>query len=229
MADILIVDDDPHILEVLRFALQQAGHTLREATDGRQALRAFGKRAPDLIVLDIIMPEADGLDVCRQIRQSSRVPILFLSSRDEELDRILGLELGGDDYLTKPFSPRELVARVKALLRRSLPPPADSAAAKAIVCHGPLRLDPARHECLWHGKTVTLTATEFSLLYTLAKRPGRVFSRADLVARAYEEPHVVTERTVDSHVRRLRSKLSGDAGEPIETVYGVGYRLREAM
>jgi len=226
MAEILVVDDDGHIREVVRFALSRAGHTVREAEHGRAALRAFSERAPDLIVLDIVMPEEDGLATCREIRKHSRVPIIFLSSRDDELDRVLGLELGGDDYVSKPFSPRELVARVSAVLRRvAAPAPVVEA---PVLQSGALRLDLERHRCDLAGRELVLTVTEFDLLHALLSAPGRVLSRAQLIERAYDGDHHVTERTVDSHVRRLRKKL-GDAGvDPIETVYGVGYRLRES-
>jgi two-component system OmpR family response regulator len=227
MADILVVDDDGHIREVVRFALERAGHKLREAEHGRAALRLVAEREPDLIVLDIVMPEEDGLATCREIRKRSRVPIIFLSSRDDELDRVLGLELGGDDYISKPFSPRELVARVSAVLRRTAAPVHEPAAANVLRC-GALQLDLERHRCDLKGRELVLTVTEFDLLAALMSAPGRVLSRAQLIERAYGGDHHVTERTVDSHVRRLRKKL-GEAGvDPIETVYGVGYRMRES-
>ena len=225
MADILVVDDDPHLREVVRFALEKAGHQVREARDGAEALRAFDQRAPELIVLDIVMPEQDGLSVCRQVRAKSRVPIIFVSSRDEELDRVLGLELGGDDYIGKPFSPRELVARVAAVLRRLQPAPAGE--ASQVLSHGSLQLDLSRHRCTCAGQELVLTVTEFALLAALLASPGRVLARAQLVERAYGSGHYVTDRTVDSHIRRLRAKLAAASSDPIETVYGVGYRLRE--
>ncbi|MBI3180107.1 MAG: response regulator transcription factor, partial [Deltaproteobacteria bacterium] len=161
----------------------------------------------------------------RQIRAHSRTPIVFLSSRDDEIDRVLGLELGGDDYLSKPFSPRELLARVKAVLRRAQAP----AHHTPPLTHGPLVLDAARHLCTWNGHEVVLTVTEFALLLTLAQSPGRVFSRQELVERAYGAGHVITERTVDSHIRRIRTKLNAIAADPVETVYGLGYRMRERL
>jgi len=233
MAEILIVDDDQHIREVVRFALQKAGHQVREAAHGDVALRAIAEREPDLIVLDIVMPEQDGLSTCRAIRARSRIPIIFLSSRDEELDRVLGLELGGDDYMSKPFSPRELVARVGAVLRRATNPEpaagtqAEAGGAAAQFVHGELRMDLARHLCNHAGRELTLTVTEFALLRALLSAPGRVLARAQLVERAYGDGHYVSDRTVDSHIRRLRKKLSDAGADPIETVYGVGYRLRE--
>jgi len=221
-----VVDDDGHIREVVRFALGRAGHSVREAEHGRAALRAVAEREPDLIVLDIVMPEEDGLATCRQIRKTSRVPIIFLSSRDDELDRVLGLELGGDDYVSKPFSPRELVARVSAVLRRTAAPVQPVGQENTLRC-GSLHLDLARHRCDLGGRELVLTVTEFELLRALLSAPGRVFERRQLIERAYDGEHHVTERTVDSHVRRLRKKLADAGADPIETVYGVGYRLRE--
>jgi two-component system OmpR family response regulator len=217
---ILLVDDDSHLREVARYALSQAGFRVEEADNGRDALAAARARAPDLIVLDVRMPEMDGLEVCRELRKTSRVPIVFLSSADEEIDRVLGLELGGDDYLGKPFSPRELVARVKAVLRRLEP----KSAPHDILRRGPLALDENRFEASWNGKPVTLTATEFNLVAALIRAPGRVFSRDELISRAYHGI-AVSERTVDSHLRRVRAKFATAGGEPIETVHGLGYRL----
>ena len=230
MPTILVADDDAHIREVVRFALERAGHRVIEASDGAEALAEFARQAIDLIVLDIVMPEQDGLEVCRRVRQSSHVPILFLSSRDEELDRILGLEMGADDYVTKPFSPRELVARVKAMLRRAGggagPTPAQD--ADTVLRHGEIALDPQSHKCTWGGQEIFLTATEFMLLRSLMDRPQRVYSRAELVERAYGHGHHITQRTVDSHIRRIRKKFSQADADPIETVFGVGYRLHAA-
>lgn len=226
MARVLLVDDDKHIREVVRFALTRAGHDVLEAADGRAALDAFAAHAVDAIVLDIIMPEEDGLEVCRKIRAKSTVPILFLSSRDDEFDRVLGLEIGGDDYVTKPFSPRELVARVKAMLRRAQMQPAE--AKTPMLTHGDLRIDPERHRC-FHGDTeIVLTVTEFSLLHVLLSRPGRVYTRDDLVDRVWGVGHHITDRTIDSHIRRIRRKFAAVGADPVETVYGLGYRLRTA-
>jgi two-component system OmpR family response regulator len=225
MSEILIVDDDRHIREVVRFALEQAGHAVREAQDGGAARKAVAEHEPDLIVLDIVMPGEDGLSACRAIRSKSRVPIIFLSSRDDELDRVLGLELGGDDYLTKPFSPRELVARVSAVLRRT----SDAAAGAQTLAHGGLMMDLARHRCTWHDGEITLTVSEFALLRALLSAPGRVFERAQLVELAYGSGHFVADRTVDSHIRRLRKKLADAGVDAIETVYGIGYRMREQL
>ncbi len=225
MAKILVVDDDGHIREVLRFALVQAGHTVREAADGKAALAAFADHPADVVVLDILMPELDGIEVCRKLREKSRVPILFLSSRDDEIDRVLGLELGGDDYVTKPFSPRELVARVKAILRRGSD--AGASPEETPLRRGDLVLDVSRHRCLWKGTEVVLTATEFGLVRSLMGHPGKVYSRGELVDLAYGLDHAITDRTIDSHIRRLRRKFSDLGADPVETVYGIGYRLRE--
>lgn len=226
MPRILVVDDDPHIREVVRFALEKAGYEVALAGDGAEALRVVERQPPDALVLDVLMPEQDGLEVCRTLRaRGARMPILFLSSRDDELDRILGLELGGDDYVSKPFSPRELVARVKAQLRRLQPVSEPSA---KIVRRGALLLDPDRHLCSFAAREVVLTVTEFALLHALAGQPGKVYTRDELVDRAWGPGHALTDRTIDSHVRRIRRKLEAvGAGDPVETVYGLGYRLRE--
>ena len=219
---ILIVDDDPAIREVVRFALDRAGFATTEAADGQAALDHFAADAADLLVLDVTMPGLDGIAVCRALRRTSAVPILFLSSRDEEVDRIVGLEVGGDDYLTKPFSPRELVARVRAVLRRVSPP---APAAAPVRRHGKLALDADTLRVTWDGMDVALTATELGLLRALLARPGRVFSRDELMVRAYATDRVVSDRTVDSHVRGVRAKFAALGAAPIETLPGFGYRL----
>lgn len=224
MAKVLIVDDDGHIREVVRFALERAGHQVVEAADGASALLAFEREQPDLLVLDIVMPELDGIEVCRRLRQQSDTPILFLSSRDDELDRVLGLEIGADDYVVKPFSPRELLARIKALLRRTQR--ATEETAEPVLERGGLRLDPNEHRCFWMGAEIVLTVSEFALVRALMGKSGKVYSRAELVERAWGFDHHITERTIDSHVRRVRHKLAQHGADPIETVYGVGYRLR---
>ncbi|MBM3299419.1 MAG: response regulator transcription factor [Deltaproteobacteria bacterium] len=228
---ILIVDDDPHIREVLRFALRSAGFRTAEASDGGQALSLFSELQPDLVILDIIMPGIDGTEVCRRLRTGSNVPIVFLSSKDEEIDRILGLELGGDDYVTKPFSPRELVARVRAVLRRTFEESDRNAASTLtpqstnVIRHGLLQLDLDRFEAYWGDQKVVLTVTEFNIVRTLLGFPGKVFTRDELMSGAYSFDYVVTDRTIDSHMRRIRKKLSEIGGDPIETVHGLGYRL----
>jgi two-component system OmpR family response regulator len=223
---ILIVDDDPHIREVLRVALSKAGMTVTEAADGRAALVRSTEDRPDLIVLDVGMPEFDGLEVCRRIRRTSQVPILFLSARDEEIDRILGLEIGGDDYVTKPFSPRELVARVNVILRRVTNGGGDRSAEPEELVHGRLRLDPQQHLARFGDTPLTLTALEFSILRTLMTRPTVVFNREQIMSAAYQLNIQVSDRTIDSHIRNIRAKLAAaHCEDAIETVHGVGFRL----
>jgi two-component system OmpR family response regulator len=226
MAKILIVDDDPAIRDVVRFAVTRAGFEAVEAADGPAALDAFAAAAPDLVVLDVLLPGLDGIEVCRELRRRSSVPILFLSSKEDEVDRVVGLELGGDDYIGKPFSPRELVARVRALLRRAAPartpaPPAPQTLRR----HGKLTLDLDFVRASWDGQEVQLTATEFGILRTLIGRPGKVYSRDDLMDGAYGVDKVVSDRTIDSHVRRLRAKFAAIGAAPVETLHGFGYKL----
>ncbi|HTN89205.1 MAG TPA: response regulator [Sorangium sp.] len=227
---ILVVDDEARIREVLLYALQKEGYTVTAVADGRAAVEAAGAGGVDLVVLDVMLPELDGLEVCRRLRAASRTPILFLSARADEVDRIVGLELGGDDYLTKPFSPRELVARVRALLRRAeAPPPAPPPEARAAVLrHGPIEVDTDRHEARYLGQPVSLTATELGVLGALLERPGVVLSRGQLMQRAYRYDNLITERTIDTHVRRIRAKFRAVGGDPIATVHGVGYKVNGA-
>lgn len=221
---ILVVDDDPHIRDVVRFAFEKTGMNISIAQDGKEALRQFDRNVHDLVVLDIGMPEMDGLEVCRQIRKTAETPILFLSARDEEIDRILGLEIGGDDYVTKPFSPRELVARVNAILRRarSAPPPLES----RTLIHGGLAVDNGARIASFDGKPVTLTALEFSILRALLTRPGFVFTRELILDAAYAGNIHVADRTIDSHIRNIRAKMAAAGSDcVIETVHGVGFKL----
>jgi len=222
--NILVADDDPHIREIICFALEKAGMKTQGVADGAAALQAVERRAPDLVVLDIGMPEMDGLEVCRRLRQVSDVPVLFLSARDEEIDRILGLEMGGDDYVTKPFSPRELVARVNVILRRARPAPAESEERQ--FSHGGLVLTPPSHGASFDGRPLALTGIEFSILKGFLARPTHVLAREAVMANAYAANIHVSERTVDSHIRNIRAKLAA-AGctDAIETVHGVGFRL----
>jgi two-component system OmpR family response regulator len=226
MATILVVDDDAHIREVARFALSRAGYAVELATDGAAAFARIEKHAPDLVVLDVLMPELDGLALCRRLRANDRrVPIVFLSSRTEETDRVLGLDLGADDYLTKPFSPRELVARVAAVLRRtSTDAPAAVPAALPVLAIGEVAIDRDRHEVKVRDSLLDVTATELRLLATLASHRGRVLSRGQLIATVYGGDHHISERTIDTHVRNLRAKLAAAGAPVIETVHGVGYR-----
>ncbi|SLN56430.1 response regulator transcription factor [Pseudooctadecabacter jejudonensis] len=220
---ILIVDDDADIRDVVRIALGQAGFQTEDAGDGAAGLAATQRIKPDLVVLDIGLPEMDGLEVCRRIRATSEVPILFLTAQGDEVDRIIGLEMGADDYLAKPFSPRELVARVKAILRRG---GTVAAAADSVLRHGVLEVDPARHLCRVSGEVVTLTAREMDLLVKLITRPDQVHPRPDLVDAIYGTNVHVSDRTMDSHLRNLRAKL-GAAGcaDAIETMHGIGIRM----
>ena len=228
---ILIADDDPHIRDVLSFALEKAGMQLTLAEDGRQALDSFRsqtvrQQAADLIVLDINMPELDGLEVCREIRKFSDVPILFLSSRDDEIDRILGLEIGGDDYVTKPFSPRELVARINVILKRTQATARVLEPVATELRHGKLSIQPEQHTASWQGLEVNLTATEFAMLQMFARQPTRVFSRDSIMDSAYDGNVYVSDRTIDSHIRHIRQKFAEVGCENvIETVHGVGYKL----
>jgi two-component system, OmpR family, response regulator len=223
---ILVADDDPHIRQLLVFALAKAGLDAIEAEDGEAALAAAAAHAPDLIVLDINMPRMDGIEVCRRLRASGDLPILFLSSRDDEIDRVLGIELGADDYVVKPFSPREVVARVMAILRRVGSRPPDVAAAAVALQHGCLKLDPDGWIASWSGAPVALTVTEFGILRTLAAMPSKVFSRDAIIDRLHGPGFAVTDRTIDSHIRNLRGKFARiGAQDVIETRAGIGYRL----
>ena len=225
---ILVVDDDPHIREVIQFALEKAGMEALHARDGREALDRVDQDPPDLVILDINMPEMDGLEVCKELRKTSDIPVLFLSSRDDEIDRVLGLEIGGDDYVTKPFSPRELVARVNVILKRANRQNVSRGGREGQLRHGWLTMDVEGHQIFWKGKRVVLTATEFSLLRVFLATPGKVFSRNDLMENVYADNLNVSDRTIDSHIRRVRHKFA-DLGRQtvIETVHGVGYKLGE--
>ncbi len=225
MSRVLVADDEAHIREVVQYALVRDGHTVDTAADGEQALARLARGGVDLLVLDVLMPELDGLAVCRRVRASTRVPIIFLSSRTEEADRVLGLELGCADYVTKPCSPRALAARVRAVLRRSsddddaLPPPPPP------LVRGRLTIDRARAECtIDAGHVVPLTVTELRLLAALLEHPGRVLSRGQLITCAYDGDHHVTARTVDTHVRNIRAKLAVHGIDAITTIHGLGYR-----
>ncbi len=223
---ILIVDDEIHIREVIRVALKKAGMDVIEARDGKEALARFAADRPDVIVLDIGLPEFDGLDVCREIRKTSDVPILFLSARDEEIDRILGLEIGGDDYVTKPFSTRELVARINVILRRLSPRNGEAKSDPAALVQGGLLIDPEQHVASFAGTPLKLTAIEFGILRAFLTRPTSVFNREQLMRAAYQLNIQVSDRTIDSHIRNIRAKLAALACENvIETIHGVGFKL----
>lgn len=225
MSNILVVDDDAHIMDVISYALEKSGHSFVTAKDGREALEKFEASDVDLIILDVGLPEMDGLEVCRQIRKTSEVPILFLSARDDEIDRVLGLEIGGDDYVTKPFSPRELMARVNVILKRSNSVP-EKQELEGTLTKGVLSLDVEHRSAKVRETSLSLTAIEFNILKTILARPRMAFSRDQIMTAAWPDNVHVSERTIDSHVRNLRSKL-GSAGcdNAVETVHGIGFRL----
>lgn len=223
---VLVVDDEPKIVDVVGDYLRGAGFLVTTAADGDGALAAARARPPDLVVLDLGLPGRDGLDVARELRGTSPVPIIMLTARGEETDRVLGLELGADDYVVKPFSPRELLARVRAVLRRA--EGADPVRERFAV--GPVVVDTGRRQVTVDDRPVDLTATEFDLLVALARQPGRVFTRAQLLGVVHGDEVAIYERTVDVHIRNLRRKIETDAGRPrhILTVHGVGYRFADA-
>jgi DNA-binding response OmpR family regulator len=222
---ILVVDDEPRIVVLARDYLEHAGFVVSTAADGPAALDAVRRHRPDLVVLDLGLPGLDGLDVTRELRREGSIPIVMLTARDDELDKLLGLELGADDYLTKPFSPRELVARVKAVLRRADRP----VEASDVIRVGELQLDVPRMRTEVAGTTVELTPTEFTLLATLARQPGRIFTRSQLLDALHGVAFESYERAIDSHIKNLRRKLEPDARQPryVLTVYGVGYRMAD--
>ena len=229
MATILLVEDARELADVIQRELQASGYDVEHAFDGVAALEAHARRSPDLIILDWMLPKMDGLEVLRRVRQSAPTPVLMLTARGEETDRVVGLELGADDYLTKPFSMRELVARVRALLRRAdiirQTLNADRDDADELLSRGPLTLDPGAHQVFLEGAPLDLSPTEFALLQLLLRSPGRAFSRAYLLDTVWQESYIGGDRSVDNVVLRLRKKL-GPVGEEIETVWGIGYRLR---
>ncbi|NGM52228.1 response regulator transcription factor [Caulobacter sp. 602-2] len=237
MAEITLIDDDENIVASVSLALESHGHTVKAYYDGVSGLEAVESNPPDLVILDVKMPRMDGMEVLRRLRQSSETPVIMLTSKDDEIDEILGFNLGADDYMHKPFSQRLLLERVKAVLRRARPEEEDpaapgpaGAAGSKVMKRGKLTLDPARHDSLWDGKPVRLTVTEFLLLQSLAQRPGFVKSRDNLMDAAYDDQVYVDDRTIDSHIKRMRKKFRQVDPEfdSIETLYGVGYRYREA-
>lgn len=233
MATIALVDDDKNILASVNMLLEQEGYHVRTFTDGAAALTALTTTPPDLAILDIKMPRMDGLELLRRLRQANEaLPVIFLTSKDEEIDELMGLNAGADDYIRKPFSQRLLLERVRAVLRRADSKPlatAGEAGKNEALVRGKLALDPQRHECTWEGKPVRLTVTEFLILQALAQRPGFVKSRDSLMDAAYDDQVYVDDRTIDSHIKRLRKKFkaAADDFDAIETLYGVGYRYRE--
>ncbi|MGV6802439.1 MAG: response regulator transcription factor [bacterium] len=231
MAKIALVDDDQNILTSVSIALEAEGHEIKTYEDGAQALMALETETPDLVISDIKMPRMDGMELLRRLRQKSSLPLIFLTSKDEEIDEVLGLTLGADDYVKKPFSQRLLLERVKAVLRRAEAPIAGEGGdeEKQIIKRGPLTLDPMRHACKWKDQNVTLTVTEFLILQALATRPGFVKSRDALMDAAYDDQIYVDDRTIDSHIKRVRKKFRvvDKEFDQIETLYGVGYKYKE--
>jgi len=231
MANIALVDDDKNILASVTMLLEQEGYQVRSFSDPAAALTALSTTPPDLAILDIKMPRMDGLELLRRLRQTQQLPVIFLTSKDEEIDELMGLNAGADDYVRKPFSQRLLLERVRAVLRRADPKPAAASGEpkKEALVRGKLALDPQRHECTWDGKPVRLTVTEFLILQALAQRPGFVKSRDSLMDAAYDDQVYVDDRTIDSHIKRLRKKFKvvADDFDAIETLYGVGYRYKE--
>jgi two-component system, OmpR family, response regulator ChvI len=235
MPTIALVDDDRNILTSVSIALESEGYRVETYTDGASALDGLTARKPDLAIFDIKMPRMDGMELLRRLRQKSDLPVIFLTSKDEEIDELFGLKMGADDFIRKPFSQRLLVERVKAVLRRVAAVPEGSAkngpgGEAKMLERGGLVMDQERHTCTWQGKPVTLTVTEFLILYALAQRPGVVKSRDALMDAAYDDQVYVDDRTIDSHIKRLRKKfkLEDDDFDMIETLYGVGYRFKEA-
>ncbi len=224
MSKILVVDDEPSIVDVLSYNLTKAGHQPIAARDGEQAIKLARAENPDLVILDLMLPGVDGLEVCRKLRTGSNVPIIMLTAKDEEIDRVVGLEVGADDYVVKPFSVRELMARVKSVLRRVQPTPGETA---PVVHVGNLRLDATRREVTWCGRVVELTAIQFELLHLLMSHPGRVFSRDELLNQVWGYDYYGDTRTVDSTVKRLRARLRQAASDTdlIVTVRDAGYKL----
>ena len=234
MANIALVDDDENIPTSVSMFLEDAGHEVKCYHDGASALEALSKNPVDIAVFDVKMPRMDGIELLRRLRQTSNMPVIFLTSKDDEFDEALGLNMGADDYITKPFSQRLLGERIKAVLRRAKPSNTDAPAPQdgddTVIRRGQLLLDPNRHACSWKGEPVRLTVTEFLILHALAKRPGFVKSRDNLMDIAYDDQVYVDDRTIDSHIKRLRKKFrkSDKAFDGIETLYGIGYKYKEA-
>ena len=227
---IALVDDDRNILTSVAMTLEAEGFTVKTYNDGAQALEGMTAAPPDLAILDIKMPRMDGMELLNRLRKVSPLPVIFLTSKDDEIDEVLGLRMGADDYITKPFSQRLLLERIRALLRRSENGGEKGAKANDAIVRGELVLDPSRHLCTWKGKEAALTVTEFLILKSLAERPGHVKNRDQLMDAAYGETVYVDDRTIDSHIKRLRKKFRevDDEFDQIETLYGIGYRYRDA-
>ncbi len=232
MPSIALVDDDRNILTSVSMALEAEGYEVNTYTDGASALAALTNSPPDLAILDIKMPRMDGMELLRRLRAKTDMPVIFLTSKEEEIDEVIGLRMGADDYVKKPFSQRLLVERIRAVLRRRAAvdePGTERAEADKVIHRGKLEMDPLRHLTLWEGQSVTLTVTEFLILHALAQRPGFVKSRDQLMDAAYDDQVYVDDRTIDSHIKRIRKKFRDvdESFNSIETLYGVGYRYRE--
>ncbi|SEM96753.1 response regulator transcription factor [Palleronia pelagia] len=232
MSKIALVDDDRNILTSVAMTLEAEGFEVETYNDGQQALEAFNRKLPDMAVFDIKMPRMDGMDLLQRVRQKTAMPVIFLTSKDDEIDEVLGLRMGADDYVKKPFSQRLLVERIRALLRRQEVLSGEEVTeveASQVMTRGELKMDPARHAVTWKGKDVSLTVTEFLLLQALAQRPGFVKSRDQLMDVAYDDQVYVDDRTIDSHIKRLRKKMRSVDNDfsAIETLYGIGYRYNE--
>ncbi len=233
MSRIALVDDDRNILTSVSMTLEAEGFEVETYNDGQAALDAFNKKLPDMAVFDIKMPRMDGMDLLQRVRQKTSMPVIFLTSKDDEIDEVLGLRMGADDYVKKPFSQRLLVERIRALLRRQEVIAGDGEGGEIdtaqVMVRGELRMDPLRHSVTWKGRDVSLTVTEFLLLQALAQRPGFVKSRDQLMDVAYDDQVYVDDRTIDSHIKRLRKKMRmvDDDFSAIETLYGIGYRYNE--
>ncbi|MCQ8186264.1 response regulator transcription factor [Parvularcula maris] len=227
-ASIALIDDDENILTSVSIALEAEGYGVRTFTDGSSALDGILAKSPDLVLSDVKMPRMDGVELLRRLRAESSVPFIFLTSKDEEIDEMLGLTMGADDYVKKPFSQRLLLERIKSVLRRATSAPQEEAGGSEVLRRGSLTLDAPRHACAWKGSEVTLTVTEFLILQSLANRPGFVKSRDSLMDAAYDDEIYVDDRTIDSHIKRIRKKFRqvDPAFDGIETLYGVGYKYK---
>jgi len=227
VSTILIVDDEPSIVESVKYNLEKEGFKVYTASDGKKALDAFGKEKPDLVILDLMLPELNGEEVCKYIRKKSDIPIIMLTAKGDEVDVVVGLEIGADDYMTKPFSMRELIARIRAVLRRKTTDSVKDTEIKPSII-GPFQLDPKKHEIRFEGKQLDLTLKEYQILELLMQNPGQVLTREILLNRVWGEDYFGDTKTLDVHIRRLRKKIEEDPSKPhyIETIRGVGYRFR---
>ncbi|MBC2721721.1 response regulator transcription factor [Desulfosporosinus sp.] len=226
---LMLVDDEPEILTLVRDYLTREGYTVVTAMNGLEGMELIEREKPDLVLLDWMLPGISGLEMCKRLRETSTIPIIMLTAKSEEIDRVLGLEFGADDYIVKPFSLRELVARIKTVLRRSAGVPQET--TSSVIIRGELSLDISSHKVLKRGQEILLTPTEFNILHLLAARPGTVYSRLQLLRQAMGEEYLYYERSIDTHISNLRKKIEDNPSEPeyVETVFGVGYRFGEGL